>query len=250
MVDPLDVKFAALTAEFEKLIEAAGDQKAKKGVVNTTKMFKAIKASGSVVADLLTSFQNAGTATDVFKSVVSDYSTYLSDTFWGEILTAIDFETITALFVDTLGPALEGAAEALAGVIETDTVQGAMIGFFNVLEAGLLGLEALFTGDTSKLEELAAEWQAEGFSWWNTQAQEVTALGNFERMFPDIDLDALGAQATAGGVYSGQFDLDIDALNKMLGVDTQETQEQILEEMVGQNARIGRMISLLEDQSR
>lgn len=81
-------------------------------------------------------------------------------------------------------------------------------------------IDALISGKLDEFfRDLKLQAQAEGaLSWWDTPAQQVTAVANFERLHPDIDLTALSAQGTAGGVYSGQFDLDLDVIDKLLGI--------------------------------
>ena len=257
MVDPLDVKFAALTAEFEKLTEAAGDQKAKKGVINTTKMFKAIKESGSVVADVLTAFQNAGSATDVFKSVVSDYAGYLSDSFWGEILTSIDFGSITTVISEKMAPAMSDLGEAVGEIFE-GPVGDIITGGISFVADGLSAFAAVITGNTAALEDIfgnipwlveikedivnaRSEFKAQGI----IAGQTLAGGGSFQDVW-----DALTKPITDSPVTGMDFsNLDIDALNQMLGINP-DTQDEILNQSILQNDRIMRMINILEDQTR
>ena len=246
MVDPLDVKFAALTAEFEKLTTAAGDQKAKKGVINTTKMFKAIKESGGVVADLLTAFQNAGTAKDVFQSVVSDYASYLSDAFWGEILTSIDFESITGVISDKLAPAFETIGESIGEIIESEPVANAIDFFTDAIVRGL----NLISGNWDALRDDLIAFQQEREETYVTPSLDYHEQIAYEELY-GIDFDALNLQAALAG-EGGIADfatLDMDLIANMLGVNP-DTQDQILEETRVQNDRIGRLVDLMEDQIR
>jgi len=258
MVDPLDKKLAALTKEFESLMSATGNEKAKKSIINTTKMFKAIKESGGVVADLLTGFQNAGTAKDVFQSVVSDYATYLSDSFWGEILTSIDFDSITAIISDEMAPAMNDLGGAVGELLE-GPVGDMLISGISFVADGLTAWAGVLTGNMSILEDLFSDvqWVVDLknalqdskddnlTSWLQTKAGNQEYLDKY-----GIDPAAQSKKGTAGGVYSGQFDnLDYNLINNMLGLNP-DLQEQLLEQSVRQNERLARLAGLLEDNFR
>lgn len=259
MVDPLDVKFAALTAEFEKLTAAAGDQKVKKGVINTTKMFKAIKESGGVVADVLTAFQSAGSATDVFKSVVSDYAGYLSDSFWGEILTSIDFGSITGIISEKLAPAFASLGEAVGGILESEPIANAIDAGVGFISDGLSAFAAVLTGDMQALEDIfgnipwlvelkdsivtaRGEFAAQGMLAGQAAAAGGSLMDIWNAMNPEVITDS----AVTGMDFSG---LDMDALGAMLGI-APDTQDQILEETRVQNDQIGRLIDIMEGDMR
>lgn len=80
------------------------DPKFAKATRLATSLFKTIKDNAEPIADVLDAFLSAGSASNVFKNVVDNFAGYLSNTFWGQVLTGIDFTTINTLMTEVLGP--------------------------------------------------------------------------------------------------------------------------------------------------
>jgi len=97
------------------LVAPLKEPKVEKTIKSSEKMFKAIKEAAGPVSQVLESFISAGAAKDVFSTVVDAYSGYLSDVFWGQILNAINWDSITSVITDVLGPFFE----EIGGIIAT-----------------------------------------------------------------------------------------------------------------------------------
>ena len=61
---------------------------------------KEIKTATSLFA----AFGSESLITKVFDKVIGNYTKYLSDTFWGEVVKEIDFDVMTTAITDILGP--------------------------------------------------------------------------------------------------------------------------------------------------
>jgi len=89
-----------------------------------------------------------------------------------------------------------------------------------MIQRGAGFLEALFTGKLDEfMRNLQLEMQDEVHAWQvqRTEAFWSSPFGKawFKHQY-GIDLEAMSALGTAGGVYSGQFDVDMDRLAAML----------------------------------
>ncbi len=75
---------------------------------------KEIKASTS----LLAAFGSEALIAKVYSKVIGNYTKYLSDTFWGEVIKGIDFGIMTTAVTDILGPIFSGVGEWIGDRIE------------------------------------------------------------------------------------------------------------------------------------
>lgn len=140
------------------------EPKVEKSLKQTEKMFKAIKESGTVVADVLGAFIGAGSAKDVFGDVVSSYADYLSDTFWGGVISGIDFASITSVMTDLIAPIMDELGDliglGIGAMFETAETGTAVGTAFGALIGSLYGpLGAMIGG----LAGAAVGWAAEAF---------------------------------------------------------------------------------------
>ena len=107
------------------------------------KAAKEIKTATSLFA----AFGSESLITKVFDKVIGNYTKYLSDTFWGEVIKGIDFDVITTAITDILGPIFEGIGGWIGDAIEAapiGTVVGASIGYLirgpiGALIGGMIG---------------------------------------------------------------------------------------------------------------
>ncbi len=84
---------------------------------------KEIKTATSLFA----AFGSESLITKVFNKVIGNYTKYLSDTFWGEVVKEIDFDVMTTAITDILGPIFAGIGTWIADRIAEAPV-GASIG--------------------------------------------------------------------------------------------------------------------------
>ena len=75
---------------------------------------KEIKASTS----LLAAFGSEALIAKVYSKVIGNYTKYLSNTFWGEVIKGIDFGIMTTAVTDILGPIFSGVGEWIGDRIE------------------------------------------------------------------------------------------------------------------------------------
>ena len=164
-------------------------------------MFKSIKDSGDQVSSVLEAFYNAGTASDVFSTVVSAYSGYLSDMFWGEILEAIDWESITTVITDVLGPIFEGFGTVIGGMIEDAPIGTTLGGAIGGLIGSFFGhplIGAAIGGGLGYIIESVAR---------NIQAGPTTVVDVFSDVL-DLFYDILGVESPSG-TPSGEFTVPV-----------------------------------------
>jgi len=89
---------------------------------------KEIKTATSLFA----AFGSESLITKVYDKVIGNYTKYLSDTFWGEVVSGIDFDIVTTAITDILGPVFEEMGSWIGTAIEAapiGTVVGASIGY-------------------------------------------------------------------------------------------------------------------------
>ena len=82
--------------------------------------------------NLFAAFGSESLITKVFDKVIGNYTKYLSDTFWGEVVKGIDFDVITTTITDILGPVFSEVGSWIGAAIEEapiGTVVGASIGY-------------------------------------------------------------------------------------------------------------------------
>ena len=132
-------------------------------------------------------------------SLISGWTDDIKDTFKTEVEAALAplKNELMAMVNEALAPFLPLIKDALTS-ITTLTSRG--VGF----------LEALFTGKLDEfMRDLKLEMQDEVDAWQvqRTEAFWSSPAGKawFKHRY-GLDLDALSASGTAGGVYSGQFD--------------------------------------------
>ena len=92
------------------------------------KAAKEIKTATSLFA----AFGSESLITKVFDKVIGNYTKYLSDTFWGEVIKGIDFDVITTTITNVLGPVFEEVGSWIGAAIEAapiGTTVGASIGY-------------------------------------------------------------------------------------------------------------------------
>ena len=141
---------------------------------------------------------------------------------------------ITDSITDTITTELKGATSELMNSINTSInaileplmpmIQTALNGFNTLLSRGIGGIEALLTGKFDQyIANLKLELQDQ-VTAWQVRTTELYYSSLLGRTQIEAQLLAAGlptiaeleAQAIAGGVYSGQFDLDPDALARAL----------------------------------
>jgi hypothetical protein len=125
------------------------------------------------------------------------------------------FDSITSELTNMINTTINTLLEPFMPAIET-----ALNGFNTILSRGTGAIEALITGKFDEyIKNLKLELQDQVDTW---QQQQTERFWGSERgrdlieMLYGVDLDALEAAAAAGGVYSGQFDIDPDALAAIL----------------------------------
>ena len=202
----------ALPPRLEKVAEAGGwEERAKqKAAQKTLEQIDEIpEQKWTKLLDSLISLESIVDKGGFDSSLISGWTDDIKDTFKTEIESALAplKNELMGMINDVLAPFLPLIQDALTGVT-TMTSRG--IGF----------LEALFTGKLDEfMRDLKLEMQDE-VDAWQVQRTEAFWSSDFgKRWFKHkygMDLDALSAKGTAGGVYSGQFDIDPETLEKML----------------------------------
>lgn len=200
----------ALPPRLEKVAEAGGweeraKQKAQEELIN--KMGKIPTEKWKSMLDTVISVENIVDKGGFDLSLIEGWKDELKKTFETELEYIVSpfLNEITALINATLEPFMPAIQIVLGSLTE-------------LIQRGFGLIEALIEGKLDEfLYDLKVEAQQAGaLSWWDTPAQHVTAIANFERNFPHIDLTALSAQGTAGGVYSGQFDITPEESEKII----------------------------------
>lgn len=218
------LKFAETFGKFTKL--AFANPKTQKGVVNTEKMFKAIKASGETVVSVLDAFVGAGAGKDLFKSVVTEYSNYLSLTFWGEIMKSIDWSAVNKVVTESLAPAFENIGEAIGNILETPVVSNAITDASNLLVFGLESIGALFTGDWTKVLDMAedVQWLVDFRTNWNSFWDTFFTVSGFPDLIgpteAELERERIYAEALLNEqIESLEYATPESGVGEELGVD-------------------------------
>ena len=113
-----------------------------------------IKASTS----LLAAFGSEALIAKVYNKVIGNYTKFLSDTFWSEIVKGIDFSLMTTAVTDILAPVFSGIGEWIGDRIEEapiGTAIGASLGSLIGSFAGLTSIGAAIGGALGYLIEEA-----------------------------------------------------------------------------------------------
>ncbi len=96
---------------------------------------KEIKTATSLFA----AFGSESLIAKVFDKVIGNYTKYLSDTFWGEVVKEIDFDVMTTAITDILGPIFSGIGEWIGDRIAEAPVAASIGGALGGLLGGALG---------------------------------------------------------------------------------------------------------------
>ncbi len=91
------------------------------------------------VTNLFAAFGSESLITKVFNKVIGNYTKYLSDTFWGEVVKEIDFDVMTTAITDILGPIFSGIGEWIGDRIAEAPVAASIGGAVGGLLGGALG---------------------------------------------------------------------------------------------------------------
>ena len=96
---------------------------------------KEIKTATSLFA----AFGSESLITKVFDKVIGNYTTYLSDTFWGEVVKGIDFDVVTTVITDILGPVFTAVGTWIGDKIEQAPIGTAIGGSLGYLIGSFVG---------------------------------------------------------------------------------------------------------------
>lgn len=119
------------TSGFMKVMNKTFDTIAKTKKATWKAMGTAVKAV-KTATDLLSVFGSTSLIAKVFDKVISNYTTYLSNIFWGEVVEGIDFDIMTTAITDVIGPIFQGIGEWIGDRIEeapVGTVIGGSLGY-------------------------------------------------------------------------------------------------------------------------
>lgn len=207
-----------LPVNLEKVAEAGGweeraKQKAQEELIE--KMSKIPSEKWKNMLDTVISVENIVDKGGLDLSLIDGWTDELKDTFKTELEYALAplKNELMGLINEILAPFLPLIQDALTS-ITTMTSRG--VGF----------LEALFTGKLEQfMRDLQLEMQDEVQAWQVQRSEAFWSSPAGKAWFKHrygIDMDALSAQGTAGGVYSGQFagmtfsDADIARIEEIL----------------------------------
>ena len=144
------------------------------------------------------------------------------DSIKDAVSTELDFflaplkNDLTAAVNEALDPLMELITPLMPAI--TTTLTGLITPIAFAIESWI----AVFTGDWSKVIDMAKSvpgWVALQKEYYDRAIEVMTAL--FEETvikYTGMTYNELDIQGTAGGVYSGQFDIDLDALADMYGL--------------------------------
>ena len=145
-------------------------------------------------------------------SLISSWTDNLKDTFETEIASALAplKNELMAMINELLAPFLPLIKDVLGGITDM-TTRG--IGFIQALFTGKL--DDFMLGLKLEMQDEVDAWQVQ-----RTEAFWSSPMGKawFKQKY-GMDLDALAAKGTAGGVYSGQFDLSPEDLEKLMNMN-------------------------------
>jgi len=196
----------------EKVAEAGSwEERAKQKALEELmdKMQKIPTEKWKNMLDTVISVENIVDKGGLDLSLIGGWKDEIKDTFRTEI------EYILAPFKNEINAIINELLEPFMPMIKE-----VMDEILVMIQRGAGFLEALFTGKLDEfMRNLQLEMQDEVHAWQvqRTEAFWSSPFGKawFKHQY-GIDLDAMSALGTAGGVYSGQFDVDMDRLAAML----------------------------------
>jgi len=220
----------------KKVGDALGSSKTQKGIKESNKLFKTIKDGGSAIADILSGFLSAGSARDVFSQVATSWTSYLSDTFWGEILTGIDFEGLNTFFQEVLGPIFQKAGEILGTIVEAAPIGvqlggafGTLIGSFvgSPLIGGIIGtgIGLIFETINQLLRPLTEEQQTTAEAGINDWLLEKFGIDTFEEW--ETMPDWIKSQFEGGNPYAPPEGTSTTAVTSTALIDWSQLSAQL-----------------------
>ena len=213
MSDPNDIiQRGLLPSRLEKVADAGGFEersKQKSQEEMLEKMNNIPEQKWNKMLDSIISLETIVDKGGFDSSLISDWTDDIKDAFKTEINSALAplKNELMSVINEILGPILPLIKDALAE-ITTMTTRG--IGFLEALFTGKL--DEFMRGLQLEMQDEVQQWQVQRTeAFWSSPAGKYW----FKQKY-GMDLDALSAKGTAGGVHSGQFDLDPETLAKLL----------------------------------
>jgi len=191
--------------------------------------WKAMKEAVKYVdkaTNILSAFGSASLISKVYDKVIGNYTAYLSNVFWGKIVKGIDFEAITTVITDILGPIFSGIGTIIGDLIEAAPIGtaiggglGYVIGSFygspiigGIIGAALGGLIESFYGILGDIVEAApagAPYKTEVWKLYEEQTgNKYTGIFDWKYIdwYNNIYLPSLAATPTTGTYGVGIMD--------------------------------------------
>ena len=189
----------------DNLLKRLGSKPVQKAIEDLSNIEKDEWSAIATTATSLQEFVGLGGNTALFQN----FGSSIKDTL------KIELQYITAPLLNEINGVINSVLEPFLPMLET-----AINEVNSAIQIGMGAIEAIISGKLDQyLRNLKLEMQDE-VSAWQKQSSETfwgSEIGKaaFFKMY-GIDLDEMSAKGTAGGAYSGQFDIDPKALEDML----------------------------------